>query len=103
MLEPSGASEGRPVVVLLTPEEAAEALSIGRTRMYRLMREGTIRSVKVGQSRRVPVQALHDYVADLELLSDPRPRGPARQKAVAPGTYHGRRRPDDRPRRREGW
>ncbi|MGH9918902.1 MAG: helix-turn-helix domain-containing protein, partial [Nitrososphaerales archaeon] len=44
---------GRPVVVLLTPEEAAEALRIGRTRMYRLIREGAVRSVKVCQSRRV--------------------------------------------------
>jgi excisionase family DNA binding protein len=52
--------------VLLTPEDAADALSIGRTRVYELMRSGALGSVTIGSSRRVPVAALERFVAHLE-------------------------------------
>jgi excisionase family DNA binding protein len=51
--------------LLLTPEEAAEVLAIGRTRVYALMRSGDLMSVQIGHSRRVPVEALTTYVAAL--------------------------------------
>jgi excisionase family DNA binding protein len=51
--------------VLLRPEEAAEALSIGRSTVFHLMRSGELRSVKIGKSRRVPVDAVTEYVAGL--------------------------------------
>jgi excisionase family DNA binding protein len=51
--------------VLVSIEEAAILLSLGRTEMYRLVRTGEIPSVKVRRSRRVVVTALHDYVAQL--------------------------------------
>jgi excisionase family DNA binding protein len=38
---------------LLTPEEAGQALSIGRTKVYELVRAGEIESIKIGVSRRV--------------------------------------------------
>lgn len=51
--------------LLLTPEQAAHALSIGRTTVYELMLSGALASVKIGASRRVPIQAVQDYVATL--------------------------------------
>lgn len=55
-----------PVALLLTPEEAAQALRVGRSKVYDLMRSGQLRSVKIGGSRRVSAQALVEYVAALE-------------------------------------
>jgi excisionase family DNA binding protein len=49
--------------LLVTPAEAADALGIGRTRVYELMAAGTLRSVKIGRSRRIPVQALIEFVS----------------------------------------
>jgi excisionase family DNA binding protein len=48
--------------LLLTPEEVAEALGIGRTKVYELMRLGLIESVKIHGCRRIPTEAVHDYV-----------------------------------------
>jgi excisionase family DNA binding protein len=39
--------------ILLTPEEAADALHIGRSYMYALLASGAIESVKVGRLRRI--------------------------------------------------
>lgn len=51
--------------VVLTVEEAASALRIGRTSMYALIRDGEIKTVKIGNLRRVPVDALSAYVTSL--------------------------------------
>lgn len=51
--------------VLLTPEHAAEALSISRWKLYELLRTGRLRSVRIGTCRRIPTQALDDLIADL--------------------------------------
>lgn len=58
------ASGGSPQLV--TVDEAASALSIGRTTVYHLMNVGRLRSVKVGRARRIPADALAELVADLE-------------------------------------
>lgn len=55
--------------LLLTPEEAAEVLSIVRTRLFELLREGVIESARIGASRRVPVAALHTYLRCLSEVS----------------------------------
>ena len=47
--------------VLLTPEEAAEALHVGRCTVYDLIRTNQLRSFKIGKLRRIPVDALHEY------------------------------------------
>lgn len=52
--------------LLCTPEEAADALRIGRAKVYDLIRNGDLRSIKIGGSRRVPRSALEEYVAALE-------------------------------------
>jgi excisionase family DNA binding protein len=51
--------------LLLTPEEVAEALGIGRTKVYELIRLGFIESVKIDGCRRIPTVAAHEYVARL--------------------------------------
>ncbi len=55
-----------PNTLLLTAEEAAAELRIGRSRMFDLIREGAIQSVKIGTSRRIARSALAAYVATLE-------------------------------------
>lgn len=49
--------------LLLTVEEAAQALSVGRSLLYELLMRREIFSVKVGRVRRVPVDALRAYIA----------------------------------------
>lgn len=48
--------------LLLTPLEAARRLSISRTSLYELLLTRQITSLKIGRSRRVPADALVDYV-----------------------------------------
>jgi excisionase family DNA binding protein len=48
--------------LLLRPEEAAEVLSIGRSRLYELLGRGELASVRIGTSRRVPAEELVRYV-----------------------------------------
>lgn len=54
-----------PSLALLTVEEAARRLRIGRTTCFRLVRAGEIESVTVGRLRRVPADAVPAYVAKL--------------------------------------
>lgn len=54
-----------PTLSLLTVEEGARRLGIGRTLMYALIRSGQIESVTVGRLRRIPAEALPEYVARL--------------------------------------
>ena len=48
--------------MLLTVVEAARRLAIGRSSMYRLLEAGQIRSIHVGRSHRIPVDALVEFV-----------------------------------------
>jgi excisionase family DNA binding protein len=62
--------------LLLTPEEAAERLSVGRSRIFELIRSGHLRSVRLGASRRIPAVALIEFVEELlagEREPPPRP------------------------------
>lgn len=52
-----------PEARLLTVEEAALRLSIGRTKMFTLVSSGEVESVTIGRSRRVPAECLDEYVA----------------------------------------
>ncbi|MET7574906.1 excisionase family DNA-binding protein [Streptomyces sp. NPDC005492] len=54
-----------PSLVLLTVEEAARRLRIGRTTCFKLVLAGEIESVTVGRLRRVPTEALPAYVTQL--------------------------------------
>ncbi|MGD9526230.1 MAG: helix-turn-helix domain-containing protein [Dehalococcoidia bacterium] len=48
--------------VLLTVEEAARRLRIGRTTAYRLVAEGQLASIQIGHLRRIPVDAVTAFV-----------------------------------------
>lgn len=48
--------------LLLTAEEAAIVLSLGRTKVYELMAKGELRSVRIGGCRRIPDSALREFV-----------------------------------------
>jgi len=49
--------------LLLRPIEAAEAIGIGRTKLYQLLASGELPSIRIGSSVRVPVDALRDWIA----------------------------------------
>jgi len=49
--------------LLYSVPEAERILSIGRTTIYQEMAAGRIRSVKINRSRRIPADALTEYVA----------------------------------------
>jgi excisionase family DNA binding protein len=51
--------------LLLTVEEAAERLGIGRTLMYSLIRTGEVCSVHIGRLRRVRLEDLERFAAGL--------------------------------------
>jgi excisionase family DNA binding protein len=51
--------------LLLTIPEAAASLGVSRSRVYELVQVGTISTIKIGRSRRVPVTALEDFISRL--------------------------------------
>ena len=64
--------------LLLRPGEAADALGIGRSKIYELIAAGVIPSVRVGgKSIRVPVDALREWMKD---LNDPTPTGQTKRR-----------------------
>jgi excisionase family DNA binding protein len=51
--------------VLLTVPEAAEALGLGQAKTWQLVHSGRLRSVKIDWSRRVPVEAVREFIEQL--------------------------------------
>ena len=49
--------------LLLRPTEAAEAIGIGRSKIYELLAAGDLPSIRIGGSVRVPVEALRAWIA----------------------------------------
>ena len=49
--------------LLLRPAEAAEAIGIGRSKVYDLIASGDLPSIRIGGSVRVPVDELKDWIA----------------------------------------
>ena len=52
--------------ILYPVSEVAQQLGVGLTTAKALVKSGELRSVKIGRARRVPVEALHEYVQKLE-------------------------------------
>jgi excisionase family DNA binding protein len=52
--------------LVYTMAEAAEALGVSRTKLYRLVGDGTIPSLRIGKSRRIRRDSLVDLVGKLE-------------------------------------
>lgn len=63
--EERGAASSQGLRLLVSVEEAAEALAISRTAVFRLLREGRLRSVKIDKRRLIAVAALHHFVNEL--------------------------------------
>ncbi|HWD00947.1 MAG TPA: helix-turn-helix domain-containing protein [Amycolatopsis sp.] len=63
--EPAASAPKPTPRVLLTVEEAADRLGIGRTTAYSLVRSGALESVRIGRLRRVHVAAVENYAARL--------------------------------------
>jgi excisionase family DNA binding protein len=53
------------VQLLLTVEQAAHKLNIGRSLLYELLQSGILESVRIGNCRRIPADALSEFVARL--------------------------------------
>lgn len=51
--------------LLLTAEEVADLLGIGRSKVYELIATRRLGSVKIGACRRVTAEQLHAYVRSL--------------------------------------
>lgn len=51
--------------LLFTVREAAECLSLSRSKVYELIASGALPSVRVGGARRITAKQLHNYVASL--------------------------------------
>jgi excisionase family DNA binding protein len=49
--------------MLLRPVEAADAIGVGRSKMYELLASGELPSIRVGASVRVPVEELRAWIA----------------------------------------
>ena len=57
--EGSTAAAGR---LLLTVEEAARLLGIGRTTAYALVKSGELGSIALGRLRRIPAECVTEYI-----------------------------------------
>jgi excisionase family DNA binding protein len=60
-----------PATMLLTVEETATQLRIARRRVFEMIRDGSLPSVKIGRSRRIRSADLAEYVAGLEPETQP--------------------------------
>lgn len=49
--------------LMLRPGEAAEAIGVGRSKVYELLASGELPSIRVGSSIRVPVVELRAWIA----------------------------------------
>jgi excisionase family DNA binding protein len=54
-----------PLPLVLTVEQAAERLGVGRTVMYALVSSGAVESVLIGRLRRIPADALVTFLDEL--------------------------------------
>lgn len=51
--------------LLLTPSEAAKALSISRSKLYELIDQGRLSTVRIDTSRRISTQTLVEFIEHL--------------------------------------
>lgn len=67
-----GARQRSEVVLLLSIEETARALGLGRSKTYELIAAGELETVHIGRAVRVPVDAVESFV---QRLRQPREAG----------------------------
>jgi excisionase family DNA binding protein len=59
-------TRGGDHVKAYTVEQVADMLSIGRDKVYYLLRTGQLRSIKIGKLRRITSQHLAELISSLE-------------------------------------
>lgn len=62
LLTPRGAEEPPPLLV--TVEQAARLLAIGRTALYHLIWDGELQPIRIGRSVRFTLAQLEQFVAE---------------------------------------
>lgn len=60
-----------------TVEAAIEATGLTRTRLYRAIADGTLKTFKAGRRRMVSAKALESFITELERQSEGRGRAAA--------------------------
>lgn len=48
---------------LLTTREAMSRLRVGKTTLFRMLGTGEIESMRIGRARRIPADAIDEYIA----------------------------------------
>lgn len=56
--------------LLLTPEEAFQAIGVKRAKGYQMLANNELPSFKIGRLRKVPVDALHQWIAQRMRTAD---------------------------------
>jgi excisionase family DNA binding protein len=70
------------------PSQAAGLLSLGLSRIYKLMRAGELQSFEAGRARRITVASIHEYISRIAASAGKwrgmNPQPPRRQQAAKP-------------------
>jgi excisionase family DNA binding protein len=53
------------IPILYTAEEVADILNIGRSTVFKLMKQNRLESIRLGRSRRIPLDAIQGFIDDL--------------------------------------
>lgn len=61
----AGEHKGGAMQTLMTVDDAARQLGMGRTTVHDLMKKGTLRSVKIGRARRIPSTEVEALISRL--------------------------------------
>jgi excisionase family DNA binding protein len=55
--------------IAVTIDRAADILDLGRSSIYSLLREGRLKSIRIGNARRIPMQSIRELIAAAERQS----------------------------------
>jgi excisionase family DNA binding protein len=56
--------------ITISVDEAISATGIGKTMLYELLGDGSIRSIKVGKKRLIILESIHEWIANMECYGD---------------------------------
>ncbi len=72
--------------LLLKPDEAAHVLGCGRTKVYALIADGVLPSLRLGNSLRVPLRALSQWIDERAATAPRNSEGTRRARGPGVGT-----------------